>query len=138
MKLRMLPAMLVLLPFFTVAQITLKGKVVDEQTLTPLQGAHLNLNNRLVHITTDEKGMFEINGLKAGNYQIKVSYMGYQVWESLVDLSADKVMLISMERSAIMSDATIITATRANEKTPVTYQDLNAEEISRKNQGRDI
>ncbi|GAB1402949.1 hypothetical protein MASR1M74_01270 [Lentimicrobium sp.] len=55
-----------------------------------------------------------------------------------VELSGDKTMLISMERSAILSDEAIITATRANEKTPVAFQNMNAEEISEKNQGRDI
>lgn len=138
MKFKVLPALLVLLPFFAMAQFSIKGKVVDEQTLSPLQGAHLTLNNRLVKTTTDENGMFKIQGLKPGSYQLKATYIGYQAWEGLFELSGDKTMLISMERSAILSDEAIITATRANEKTPVAFQNMNAEEISEKNQGRDI
>ena len=85
MKLRLLPALLVLLPFLSMAQFTLKGRVIDEQTAAPLQGAHLRLNNRLVKTTTDAKGMFEINDLKAGAYKLKVTYLGYKVWEAYFD-----------------------------------------------------
>ena len=138
MKLRMMLAMLALLPFFSMAQITLKGKVMDAKTGETLQGAHLNLNNRLVKTTTDEHGSFNISGLKPGKYRLKVTYMGYRTWESLFELSGNKEMAIVMEPASIMSEAAIITSTRANEKTPVAYQNLNAEEISRKNQGRDI
>ncbi|GAB1402950.1 hypothetical protein MASR1M74_01280 [Lentimicrobium sp.] len=80
MKFKVLPALLVLLPFFAMAQFSIKGKVVDEQTLSPLQGAHLTLNNRLVKTTTDENGMFKIQGLKPGSYQLKATYIGYQAW----------------------------------------------------------
>lgn len=138
MKFRILLALLVCLPFLGMSQISIKGKVVDAQTLTILQGAHLNLNNRLVRVTTDQQGLFEIKDLKPGNYKLKVTFMGYQAWEGMFDLTSNKTMLISLEPAPIMTEATIITATRANEKTPVAYQNLNAEEISRKNQGRDI
>ncbi|HPF65941.1 TonB-dependent receptor [Lentimicrobium sp.] len=138
MKFRLLPALLVLLPFFSMAQLTLKGRVIDEQTASPLQGAHLRLNNRLVKTTTDAKGMFEINDLKAGSYKLKVTYLGYRIWEAYFDLEANKSMLISLEQAPVLTQETIITATRAGDKTPVTYQNLSGKEISKNNQGRDI
>ncbi len=120
------------------AQFTLKGRVIDEQTAAPLQGAHLRLNNRLVKTTTDAKGMFEINDLKAGAYKLKVTYLGYKVWEAYFELEANKSMLISLEQAPVLTQETIITATRAGDKTPVTYQNLSGKEISKNNQGRDI
>ncbi len=138
MKLRILLALLALLPFLSMAQISLNGKVMDAQSGAQLQGAHLNLNNRLVRTTTDEQGLFNISELKPGTYRLKVSYMGYHTWENLIELSSDKVINIKMEPASIMSEAAIITSTRANAKTPVAFQNLNAEEISRKDQGRDI
>lgn len=138
MKLRMMLATLALLPLLSMAQITLKGNVMDGESGGTLQGAHLNLNNRLVKTTTDEHGYFSISGLKPGKYRLKVTYMGYRTWENLFELNGNKEMTITMDPASIMSEAAIITSTRANEKTPVAYQNLNAEEISRKNQGRDI
>ncbi|MDY0342878.1 MAG: TonB-dependent receptor [Lentimicrobium sp.] len=138
MKFRILLAMLVCVPFWGMTQMTIKGKVVDAHTLVGLQGAHLNLNNRLVRVISDQQGMFEIKDLKSGNYKLKVTFMGYQTWEGMFDLTSNKTMLISLEPAPIMTETTIITATRANEKTPVAYQNLNAKEISRNNQGRDI
>ncbi len=138
MKLRLLPALLVLLPFLSMAQFTLKGRVIDEETAVPLQGAHLRLNNNLVKTTTDAKGLFEIKNLKAGTYKLKVSYLGHQVWEAVFDLEGDKSMMISMEMAPVLTGETIISATRAGDKTPVTYQNLSAKEIEKSNQGRDI
>lgn len=138
MKLRMLPVLLVLLPFLSMAQLSIKGRVIDAQTAVPLQGAHLNLNNRLVKTTTDEKGMFEINNLKPGNHKLKVTYMGYQNWDAVFEITTNRTMIISMEPAAILTEETIINATRAGEKTPVAFQNLSASEISKNNQGRDI
>ncbi|MBK6346457.1 MAG: TonB-dependent receptor [Bacteroidales bacterium] len=138
MKLRIMLALLALLPFLSMAQLTIRGRVIDAQTGASLQGAHLNLNNRLVRVATDDKGMFEITGLKPGDFRLKVTYIGYHHWESLFTMAENKTMLISMEQSPVLTEETIITATRANDKTPVAYQNLSAEEINRNNQGRDI
>ncbi|MCO5266545.1 MAG: TonB-dependent receptor [Lentimicrobium sp.] len=138
MKLRILLALLALLPFLTMAQITLKGRVQDEQTGNPLTGAHLKLNNRLVKTTTDDKGLFVIEGLKPGNYNLKVTFIGYHTWESLVELTENSTMRISMKQAPLFTEEAIITATRANDKTPVAYQNLTGKDISRQDQGRDI
>lgn len=138
MKLRILLALLALLPFLTMAQITLKGRVQDEQTGNPLTGAHLKLNNRLVKTTSDDKGLFIIEGLKPGNYNLKVTFIGYHTWESLVELTENSTMRISMKQAPLFTEEAIITATRANDKTPVAYQNLTGKEISGQDQGRDI
>jgi len=138
MKLRISLALLALLPFLAMAQLTIKGRVIDSQTGVSLQGAHLNLNNRLVKVTTNDKGLFEINDLKAGTCKLKVTYIGYHNWEALFDIAENKTMLISMEQAPILTDETIISSTRANEKTPVAYQNLTAKDISKQDQGRDI
>lgn len=138
MKFKLLPVILALLPFFTMAQFTIKGRVIDEQTAVPLQGAHISFNGRLVKTTSDEKGMFVIKNVKPGNHKLKVSYMGYKTWEASFGIESDRTMLISMESTSILAEETIISATRAGEKTPVAFQNLSGEEINRKNQGRDI
>ena len=138
MKFKLLPVILALLPFFTMAQFTIKGRVIDEQTAVPLQGAHISFNGRLVKTTSDEKGMFVIKNVKLGNHKLKVSYMGYKTWEASFGIESDRTMLISMESTSILAEETIISATRAGEKTPVAFQNLSGEEINRKNQGRDI
>ncbi len=138
MKFKILLVLLALLPFLAMSQFTMKGRVIDAQSGVSLQGAHLNLNNRLVKVTTNEKGMFEITGLKAGSYKLKVSYIGYHSWEALFDMAENKTMLISMEQAPVLTEEIIISSTRANEKTPVAYQNLKGSEISKQDQGRDI
>ncbi len=138
MKLRILPALLVMLPFLAMSQLNIRGRVIDAQTGTPLQGAHLNLNNRLVKTTTDEKGLFEIKDQKAGSHKLRVTYLGYKAWEAVFEISDNKVLLISMEQSPVLTTETIIESTRANDKTPVSHQTISGKDISGKDQGRDI
>lgn len=138
MKLRLLPALLVLLPFLSMAQFTLKGKVIDSQSAVTLQGAHVSLNNRQLRTATGENGMFEFKGIQPGNYKLKVTYMGYLAWEAHFELDSDRTMLISMVQTPILTEETIITATRAGNKTPVTFLNLTGKEIKRNNQGKDI
>jgi len=138
MKIKLLSALLILMPFISMAQYRIKGKVIDAQSGIGLQGAHLSLNNRLITVTTDEKGKFEISNLKAGFYKMRVTYVGFKTWESLFDLAENKAMLISMEQKPVVTETAIITASRAGDKTPVAYQNLDRAEIVKSDQGRDV
>lgn len=138
MKMRLLSALLVLLPFLSVAQLVLDGKVTDAQTAMPLQGAHLNLNKRLVKTSSDENGNFRITGLKPGTQKLKISYMGYENQEITLEMHADMNISVAMKMAPVLTEETIITATRAGEKIPVAFQNISAGEISKNNQGRDI
>ncbi|MBW6490285.1 MAG: TonB-dependent receptor [Lentimicrobium sp.] len=138
MKLLLLSALLVLMPFFSMAQLTLEVKITDAQTNEPLSGAHLNLNKKLVKSTSDENGTFRITGLKPGTYKLKISYMGFENQEITIEMDANKSIKVSMQMAPMLTEETIISATRAGDKTPVAFQNLSAIEISKNNQGRDI
>ena len=58
-------------------QIVLKGKVVDKKTGEALVGATIKVGNSDYKVYTDLDGNFEMKGLKAGNYNIIVSYISY-------------------------------------------------------------
>jgi iron complex outermembrane receptor protein len=81
-----------LLPFFCLAQSTLKlkGKIASETT--PLEWADVSILNSEGKIvdgtTTKQDGTFEIN-LKKGSYKINVSLLGFEEFEKEISIEND-------------------------------------------------
>jgi outer membrane receptor protein involved in Fe transport len=57
---------------------TLKGQVIDEDIKEPLIGAYVRIIGTYGATITDENGKFEIKNIKPGDYNINVTFMGYQ------------------------------------------------------------
>ena len=71
------PALLAIGQTNPATQVTLRGRAVDAQTNTLLQGASIVVNSGSAQLT-DATGNFEITGLPAGALNISVSLAGYQ------------------------------------------------------------
>jgi len=68
---------------FSYAQYQIKGKVLDSLSKTPIEYASIGIfqssDSKVVGgKVSDERGMFAITGLKAGNYYMRVDFIGYQ------------------------------------------------------------
>ncbi|OYX27649.1 MAG: hypothetical protein B7Z06_03800 [Flavobacteriales bacterium 32-35-8] len=73
--------------------LTLSGKVVDANNL-PLAYTNVVLlmdedNAPLKGTTTDDEGFFKIDHLKSGNYQLKITYLGFKTYTQSINLNAD-------------------------------------------------
>lgn len=67
---------------FAAAQnATIKGRVSDAKSHEPLPGAYVHLDGTNKGATTDAFGNFEIGKLAAGDYEIKVRYIGFGEFE---------------------------------------------------------
>lgn len=130
--------LVVLMPVAAWAQYDLSGKVVDQKTDQPLTGAHIRLINQNKTTTTDAEGEFFFSNLDGGKYEMKVSFIGYKPYRDIINLNNDRAITINMEQRAIMSDEVIISATRASERTPVTFENIEKEQIEDINLGQDI
>ena len=56
----------------------IKGRVIDEETLSPVEGAVVELMNTKEKIITDIKGEFMIDSLKFDSYQLRIEAIGYE------------------------------------------------------------
>src|SRR5262245_51344900 len=71
----------------------IKGKLIDTAAKQPLSGATVSLVNAkdssLVTFTmTNKQGVFEIKGLSPGDYQLIISYQGYQTVRKKTSITA--------------------------------------------------
>lgn len=128
---------MLLLPVLAKAQFSISGTVSEKSNKT-LSGASVRLKNKATGATTDGQGKYRFNNLKAGNYILSTSYIGYQTIEKSIKLSSDEVVDFTLTLSTFLADEVIVRATRANEKSATTYKNIDKAEIERNNFGQDL
>ena len=122
------------------AQCVLTGRVSDENG-QPLPGANVRILETQLGSATDEQGTYRITNVKPGAYTLKVTYIGYEtaIGRALVTEGQRLLKLdVALESRLIQVDELIVRATRAGEKAPMTYTNLDAEEIGKSNLGQDV
>src|SRR5690606_27159040 len=127
------------IPALGLSQTTyeVNGLVVDE-TGTPLTGAHVLLSPDEVIETTDENGQFTFESLKESTYSIDISYIGFQSISRDIVVDRDIYLKIELIPGQILTDEIVVQGIRANVNTGTTYENLDREEIQRKNTGQDL
>ncbi|HSH20557.1 MAG TPA: carboxypeptidase-like regulatory domain-containing protein, partial [Draconibacterium sp.] len=130
---------LLLLQFYVFAgigQIKLSGIIYGNKE--PLAGASVVLSNSMYGLSTFSDGSFEFKNLKPGDYEVKVSFIGYETNKTKVSLTSDKKISITLKPNVVMTDEILISASTATNKTPMAFNNLSGEEISKQNMGQDI
>lgn len=94
---------------------TLRGRIIDQVTQTPLPGATVMILNTdpLMGATTDLDGEFKILKLPIGTYTIRVSFIGYKdfVLPNVVVNSGKEVVLnIPIEEDIVQMEEIVVTA----------------------------
>lgn len=123
--------------FWGFAQFTMKGTVKSE-TGERLVGANLLLSNGFNGTITDVNGAYEFKNLKAGNYKLTISFIGYEKQIKEVNVSGDQTVDVVLKQDHIMAEEVLISATRAKEKMPVAFATVEQKEIKANNLGQDI
>lgn len=128
----------ILLSVPVLAQFTLQGTVKSNYDGQPLYGAHIEILTTGQNTVSDQKGNFSFPKVKKGKIELRTSFLGHSPDVRQLDLNKDLTLDILLTVSPVMSDEVIITSTRADEKTPVAFQDLSKKEIDQKNFGQDL
>jgi len=123
--------------FWGFAQFTLKGTVKTEKG-ERLVGANLTISNGFTGTTTDVNGAYQFKNLKAGVYQLTISFIGYEKQNKEVKLTEDQTLDVVLKQDHIMAEEVLVSATRVKEKTPVAFATVEKSEIRDNNMGQDI
>jgi TonB-dependent receptor len=78
--------------------ITIKGRVYDNNNNVPLPGARVHFDGISSGVSTDINGAFIFNNINIapGNNKIKVSYVGYKEYEKEITVTAGKVFILDI------------------------------------------
>lgn len=80
-------------------QAVLKGQVVDDKTHEPLTGAYIHFDGQKGGAISDAFGHYAINNIKAGQYKLKVKYIGYIEYEQRIDFTENQVLNLEIKLS---------------------------------------
>jgi outer membrane receptor for Fe3+-dicitrate len=91
----------------------LTGQVTDSQKLS-LPGAILKLSPGNIYTTTDAYGKFQFLNVPVGDYQLMVTYIGYNSFNTSVSITAGKLVSlnINLEEAAIQGKEVVIMGDR--------------------------
>lgn len=118
------------------AQFSISGKIQNQEN-EGLAGANVVLiGNKAT--SSNLEGNFQFTQLKAGSYELKISYVGYKTYTQQIEVSKNVALQINLETDNRMTDEVIVRATRASEKTATTYSEVSAEELEKLNLGQDL
>ena len=107
----------------------------------PIIGAHVMLSQSKKGALTNELGKYRIENVETGDYQITVSHVSYRTLKRAVKVTSEVegyLLNIQLIEEAVEIDQLVVKATRAGEKTPITYSNLDKETIEKNNLGQDV
>lgn len=119
------------------AQFTFNGKVLDDYGV-PLVGASVYLPALEVGAQTDDVGNFSVTDIPSGNQKIQISFLGYRTMEVDIYFDQNKFEIFELETSIYEMRPLEVRATRANERTPMTFSNLTQKELTKNNLGQDV
>jgi iron complex outermembrane receptor protein len=133
---KLLTAIFMLLACNVMAQYSIRAKVMDGKTREVLSGATLKIADKIY--VADQFGMAEAGGLATGEYGVEVKFLGYATQVLTVNLIKDETLEVFLEETYRLTDEVVVYATRANEKTPTTFTNVNKQTLQKQNFGQDM
>ncbi|MFT4758962.1 MAG: hypothetical protein ACI9XO_002049, partial [Paraglaciecola sp.] len=116
---------------------TLRGTIQDATNEQPLVGATIAILNTdsTLGTTTDSNGDFTFKSVKIGRYQVKISYLGYEILtltEVLLESGKERVLTIKLkESSADLQEIVVKAPTENNDISPLSNHLITIEEVKR-------
>lgn len=120
------------------AQFTLTGKVLNAETREPLFGATIQIQNSTKAAVTDQAGLFVFRDLTESKIKLIVRFVGFTELVQEVDLQKSPTVELLLTESSVLTEDVIVTATRASEKSPFTFTQVDAPAIQKQNFGQDM
>jgi iron complex outermembrane receptor protein len=118
---------------------SIQGTLTDTQDQAPIEGASIVLVESGLYAVSDATGRFELTGVQPGTYTLTVEALGYQISQQKITVAEENLILnLPLTPIERVSEEIVITAIRANDKTPVTQYNLSQKEIRARYYGHDI
>jgi len=118
----------------------ISGRVIDVKSREPIPGANVMIQGTVLGANSDAEGRFSINSLAPGNYELRVSAVGYLVFNRRgIALTADQTVTldVTLEPTLIESGEVVVSASKRRqslEDSPTSVGVMTTRELAQKNQ----
>nr|WP_183562163.1 TonB-dependent receptor [Mucilaginibacter sp. SP1R1] len=119
------------------AQLSITGKITN-QSGEALPGATITITGPARSAVTDATGKYSFTDIKAGNYLLKASYIGYQAIVKNIALRGNEVINLTLSNGTITAEEVTVSATRASKNSPTAYTNLSKKDLAKNNFGQDL
>lgn len=122
----------------------LNGLVYNEVTGNPVADVNVSLQQfgkTVKQATTNRVGRFSLNQISTGNYLLRISHVGYTIYQQRISITNDAVLaeqFITLKPLVVESQEVVVSAFKATAKTPVTQTNLSQKAIEQEYVGQDI
>jgi len=131
-------AIALLTAFYLGAQATITGKILDGKG-EPLFNANVLIEELQRGDATDANGTYRITNVEPGTYTLRISYIGLDPLQQQIEVTAgENAFSFQFSESSVRLDELTVKATRADERTPMTFTNLDREELSENNVAQDM
>src|SRR5258705_13625396 len=88
---------------------TIAGVVIDARTMQPLAGVLVELATPHLVTTTDQDGMFRLEGIPPGKHELLISFVGYAFTKRDIEVGAgDNTITIPLAEGTTAYDESVI------------------------------
>ncbi len=117
---------------------SISGKVADNNGNT-LPNASVIIGGSAQGTVTDSDGSFSIK-CSAGKIRLVISYLGYETYDEIhtVGKGDNNLGTITLNPKSYMGNEVVVEATRANSRTPMTYETYDVKFLEKNNVLQDI
>ncbi len=125
------------LPLAAFSQFTISGTVKGDDGQI-LAGASVVLLNTKFQVLTNNDGIFKFKNVPKGTYTLKVSYVGYQTLQKTIKVIRNLNLNLVLKTSAEALDQVVVTALRADSRTPIAFTNITKSKIEQYSLTRDM
>ncbi|MCB0491740.1 MAG: TonB-dependent receptor [Cyclobacteriaceae bacterium] len=118
------------------AQFSISGTVNDASG--PLAGATVQTDRGNYFAITNDQGEFRLSNLSSGEYLLLFRFLGFKEKQEHLTIDESKTLTITLEEDTRLTDEVTVYATRAAEKSPTTFTNINKKELAKQNFGQDL
>jgi iron complex outermembrane recepter protein len=118
--------------------ITLTGKISDKDNNEPLVGANIVVRGTTRGTVTDIDGNYTLTFDRKGDYELVVSYVGYETLETPLSISGNLTQDFALSSSIVMKEIVVTADIAIDRKTPVAFSNIPTAQIKEELASRDL
>ena len=113
------------------------GRVTDAGGV-PMAGASVVIDSIRAGVATGNDGRYALRGLRDGTYALRISFTGYDTFDTLVVVRGTAVADASLKEALFVAEEVIVRGSRAGNRTPMAHSTVEAAELRERDMTRDM